>query len=147
MIRLESAFRALFWLCFVGLTGLALSPAPYLPTMDIFNWWDKAQHVIGFGSLTVSALLAYPQTSNWKVVALLCLHGCLIEVLQYFSGYRFGDWQDAAADSVGVALGLALFVLLARFDFTLRLLGQSNHEGKEDTRAAEQEDQKASSSR
>ena len=144
MIRLERAFRTLFWLCFVGLTGLALSPAPYLPPMDIFNWWDKAQHVIGFGSLTMSAQLAYPQTPKWKVAALLCLHGCLIEVLQYFSGYRFGDWQDAAADSVGVALGLGLFVLLARFDFTLRLLGQSNHEGKEDTRAAEQEDQKAS---
>ena len=144
MIRLESAFRALFWLSFVGLTGLALSPAPYLPPMEIFNWWDKAQHAIGFGSLTLSALLAYPQTSKWKVVALLCLHGCLIEVLQYFSGYRFGDWQDAAADSVGVALGLVLFVLLARFDFTLRLLGQSNHEGKEDTSAECQDDQKSS---
>ncbi len=115
--------------------------------MDIFNLWDKAQHAIGFGSLTLSALLAYPKTSKWKVVALLCLHGCLIEVLQYFSGYRFSDWQDAAADSVGVALGLALFVLLARFDVMLRLLGQNIHEGKEDTRAAEQEDQKASSSR
>ena len=144
MIRLESAFRALFWLSFVGLTGLALSPAPYLPPMEIFNWWDKAQHAIGFGSLTLSALLAYPQTSKWKVGALLCLHGCLIEVLQYFSGYRFGDWQDAAADSVGVALGLVLFVLLARFDFTLRLLGQSNHEGKEDTSAECQDDQKSS---
>ena len=112
--------------------------------MDIFNWWDKAQHVIGFGSLTMSAQLGYPKTSKWKVVALLCLHGCLIEVLQYFSGYRFGDWQDAAADSVGVALGLALFVLLAKFDFTLRLLGQSIHESKEDTKSACQDDQKAS---
>ena len=143
MIRLERAFRALFWLCFVGLTGLALSPAPYLPPMDIFNWWDKAQHAIGFGSLTMSALLAYPQTSKWKVGALLCLHGCLIEVLQYFSGYRFGDWQDAAADSVGVALGLALFVQLTRFDLMLRLLGLSIHTGKEETSAACQDDQKA----
>jgi VanZ family protein len=111
--------------------------------MDIFNWWDKAQHAIGFGSLTMSALLAYPQTSKWKVGALLCLHGCLIEVLQYFSGYRFGDWQDAAADSVGVVLGLALFVQLTRFDLMLRLLGLSIHMGKEETSAACQDDQKA----
>ena len=117
MIRLEVAFRAIFWLCFVGLTGMALSPAPYLPPLDIFNWWDKAQHAIGFGSLTVSALLAYPQAPKWKVAVLLCLHGCLIEVLQYFSGYRFGDWQDAAADGVGVAIGLALYVILIRFNF------------------------------
>ena len=114
MIRLERAFRALFWLCFVGLTGLTLSPAPYLPPMDIFNWWDKTQHVIGFGSLTMSALLAYPKTSKWKVVALLCLHGCLIEVLQYFSGYRFGDWEDAVADAVGVVLGLLVYQLCMR---------------------------------
>ncbi len=117
MIRLEVAFRAIFWLCFVGLTGLALSPAPYLPPLDIFNWWDKAQHAIGFGSLTVSALMAYPQAPKWKVAVLLCVHGCLIEVLQYFSGYRFGDWQDAAADGVGVAIGLALYVILIRFNF------------------------------
>mgnify|MGYP000685659711 CR=1 FL=1 len=117
MIRLEVAFRAIFWLCFVGLTGLALSPAPYLPPLDIFNWWDKAQHAIGFGSLTVSALLAYPQAPKWKVAVLLCVHGCLIEVLQYFSGYRFGDWQDAAADCLGVAIGSALYVILIRFNF------------------------------
>lgn len=141
MIRLESVFRVFFWLSFVCLTGLALSPAPFLPPMDIFNWWDKAQHAIGFGSLTMSALLAYPQTSKWKVGALLCLHGCLIEVLQYLSGYRFGDWQDAAADSVGVALGLALFVQLTRFDLMLRLLGLSIHTGKEETSAACQDDQ------
>ena len=146
MIRLEVTFRALFWLCFMSLTGLALSPAPYLPPLDIFNWWDKAQHAIGYGSLTVSALLAYPHKSKWKVAALLCMHGCLIEVLQYFSGYRYGDWQDALADGLGVALGLAFFVLLARFDFMLRLIGQSEHKGKGEISAPGEEDANASKS-
>ena len=146
MIRLKVAFRAMFWLCFVGLTGLALSPAPYLPPLDIFNWWDKAQHAIGYGSLTVSALLAYPNKSKWKLAALLCFHGCLIEVLQFFSGYRYGDWQDALADGLGVALGLAFFVLLARFDFMLRLIGQSEHVGKAEISAAGEQDANASKS-
>jgi len=146
VIRLEVAFRAMFWLCFIGLTGMALSPAPYLPPLDIFNWWDKAQHAIGYGSLTVSALLAYPHKPKWKVAALLCIHGCLIEILQYFSGYRYGDWQDALADGLGVALGLAFFVLLARFDFMLRLIGQSEHIGKGEISATGQEDANASKS-
>jgi len=146
VIRLERAFRAMFWLCFIGLTGLALSPAPYLPPLDIFNWWDKAQHAIGYGSLTVSALLAYPHKPKWKVAALLCIHGCLIEVLQYFSGYRYGDWQDALADGLGVVLGLAFFVLLVRFDFMLRLIGQSKHVGKGEISAAGEEDANASKS-
>ena len=146
MIRLEVAFRALFWLCFMSLTGLALSPAPYLPPLDIFNWWDKAQHAIGYGSLTISALLAYPYKPKWKVAALLCSHGCLIELLQYFSGYRYGDWQDALADGLGVAIGLAFFVLVARFDFMLGLIGQGVHEGKGEISAPGEEDAKASKS-
>jgi len=143
VIRLEVTFRALFWLCFMSLSGLALSPAPYLPPLDIFNWWDKAQHAIGYSSLTISALLAYPHKPKWKVAALLCIHGCLIELLQYFSGYRYGDWQDALADGLGVVLGMAFFVLLARFNFLLRLIGQSEHEGKGEISAAGEEDANA----
>ena len=82
--------------------------------MDIFNWWDKAQHAIGYGTLMVTALFAYPNTSKLRLAALLVLHGCLIEVLQYFSGYRFGDWQDAAADGAGVLIGLVFTALLKK---------------------------------
>ena len=146
MIRLEVALRAMFWLCFVGLTGLALSRAPYLPPLDIFNWCDKTQHAIGYGSLIVSALLAYPQKPKWLQTALLCFHGCLIEVLQFFSGYRYGDWQDALADGLGVVLGLALFVILARFKFMEQLICRSVHEAKGEISAAGQDDANASKS-
>lgn len=104
--------KLLFWICFAGLNALALSPAPYLPPLDIFNWWDKAQHAIGFGTLTVLAVLAYPQVSKYRVAVLLCLQGVAIEVLQYVGGYRYGDWQDAVADAVGVLLGLVLVKLI-----------------------------------
>ena len=132
MDRLLKLFRVVFWLCFIALTGLALSPAPYRPPLDIFNWWDKAQHAIGYGAFMATALLAYPKTSKLRLAALLGLHGCLIELLQYFSGYRFGDLQDAAADAVGVLLGLALFVLSSRIEFIGRLYGHSVKAKKED---------------
>ena len=99
--------KALFWLCFVALNALALSPAPYLPP-PLFDWWDKAQHAIGFGTLAVLAVLAYPGVSKLRIGLMLVASGVLIEVLQHFSGYRFGDWQDAVADGVGVVLGLGL---------------------------------------
>ncbi len=124
MDRLLKLFRALFWLCFIALTGLALSPAPYLPPMDIFNWWDKAQHAIGYGTLMMTALIAYPNTSKLRLAVLLGLHGCLIEVLQYFSGYRFGDWQDAAADGFGVFLGWVLGSMVQSLIFS-KLEGKS----------------------
>ena len=124
MDRLLKLFLVVFWLCFIALTGLALSPAPYLPPLDIFNWWDKAQHAIGYGTLMVTALLAYPKTAKLRLAALLGLHGCLIELLQYFSGYRFGDWQDAAADGVGVLLGWVLGSMVQSLIFS-KLEGKS----------------------
>ena len=100
--------KFLFWTSFVVINILALSPAPYLPPLEIFNWWDKAQHAIAFGVLAVLAVLAYPEASRLRIAFLLIGQGVLIELLQYFGGYRFGDWQDAVADGVGVLLGLAM---------------------------------------
>jgi len=106
--------KILFWICFFGLNALALSPAPYLPP-DLFDWWDKAQHAIGFGTLAVLAVLAYPDVSKFRIGLLLVAWGVLIEVLQHLGGYRFGDWQDALADGVGVVLGLVLAQGVLRF--------------------------------
>ena len=107
MINFSNFRKALFWLCFVAVNSLALSPAPYLPP-DLFNWWDKAQHAIAFGVLAVLAVLAYQEASRLRIALLLIGQGVLIELLQYYGGYRFGDWQDAVADGVGVLLGLAM---------------------------------------
>ena len=103
---MKLTFKFLFWLCFLALNALALSPAPYLPPLEVFNWWDKAQHAIGFCTLAFLAALAYPLVSRYRLAALLCLQGIAIEVLQYWGGFRFGDWEDAVADAVGVVLGL-----------------------------------------
>ena len=108
MIKFSNLRKALFWACFLAINILALSPAPYLPPLEIFNWWDKAQHAIAFAVLAVLAVLAYPEASRLRIAFLLIGQGVLIEVLQYYGGYRFGDWQDAVADGVGVLLGLAM---------------------------------------
>jgi hypothetical protein len=67
-------------------------------------------------------------------------------VLQYFSGYRYWDWQDALADGLGVVLGLALFVIVTRFKFMEQLICLSVHEGKGEISAAGQDDANASKS-
>ena len=113
--------KSIFWLCFVALNALALSPAPYIPPLEIFNWWDKAQHAIAFAALAVLAVLAYPESSKRRIAFLLIGQGVLIEVLQYFSGYRYGDWQDALADGVGVLLGLGLVAWLMRLEWFKRM--------------------------
>ena len=117
-------FKFLFWVGFIGLNALALSPAPYLPPFEVFNWWDKAQHAIGFGTLAVLAALAYPHVSKLRLGVLLCLQGVAIELLQHWGGYRFGDWQDALADAVGVVLGLCLAHVLGKVAAVSKLLNK-----------------------
>ena len=121
MFNFSLVLKGMFWLCFMAVNTLALSPAPYLPPL-VFDWWDKAQHAIAFGTLTVLAVLAYPGVSKFRIGFLMLALGVLIEVLQYFSGYRYGDWQDAVADGVGVLVGLGSAVLLMRFDGLVHLL-------------------------
>jgi VanZ family protein len=116
--------KSIFWLCFVALNTLALSPAPYIPPLEIFNWWDKAQHAIAFAALAVLAILAYPEASKLRIAFLLIGQGVLIEVLQYFSGYRFGDWQDAVADGVGVLGGLVGVTGLMQIEWLSQLVGR-----------------------
>jgi VanZ family protein len=108
MNKFHRYLKFLFWTSFVAINILALSPAPYLPPLEIFNWWDKAQHAIAFAALAVLAVLAYPEGPKRRIAFLLIVQGVLIEVLQYFSGYRYSDWQDALADGLGVLLGLAI---------------------------------------
>ena len=108
----------MFWVCFLAINILALSPAPYLPPLEIINWWDKAEHAIAFAvlaELAVLAALAYPEASRLRIALLLMGQGVLIEVLQYYGGYRFGDWQDAVADGVGVLVGLVVVRGFVRF--------------------------------
>jgi VanZ family protein len=127
LISMDAAKRLvsfLFWLCFIALNALALSPAPYLPPLEILNWWDKAQHAIGFGTLAVLAALAYPHVSKLRLGVLLCLQGVAIELLQHWGGYRFGDWQDALADTVGVVLGLCLAHVLGKVAAVSKLLNK-----------------------
>jgi VanZ family protein len=121
MFKFSVVLKGAFWVCFVVINALALMPGSYLP--PVFNWWDKAQHAIAFGTLTVLAVLAYPGVSKFRIGFLMLALGVLIEVLQYFSGYRYGDWQDAVADGVGVLVGLISAVLLMRFDGLVQLMG------------------------
>jgi hypothetical protein len=102
--------RAAFWLVTLAVLVLTLIPAQqvqYLP----FNFWDKAQHALAFGVLTGLGLWAWPlRHHRLKLIAGLVLLGGGIEVAQYLTGWRHGEWADWAADVLGVVL-VALFRL------------------------------------
>ena len=97
-----------FWICVLGTVFLSLVPVALLP--QAFNWWDKAQHALGFAVLTILGLLAYPKL-RWQLPWGLLLLGAFIEVAQAVSGWRQGDWLDLLADAAGVLVVMTAWYL------------------------------------
>lgn len=91
-----------FWGAVVAVLTLSLMPTSWLAP-QVFNWWDKAQHALGFMTLGLLGWWAYPATTR-RVWLCLLFFGAAIEVLQHLSGWRFGDPLDWLADALGVLL-------------------------------------------
>lgn len=89
-------------LAMLSVTVLALIRVEHLQ-LPILNWWDKAQHVLAFAVLTSWALFAWP-TKTYVVLVGMLTFGALIELAQWFVGYRYAEWADWAADIVGIVL-------------------------------------------
>ncbi|MQM37421.1 hypothetical protein KBTX_01421 [wastewater metagenome] len=84
---------------------LSLTPAPPSPPVGLS--WDKAQHALAY------AVLAWWFAQAWRrrvptVALLLFVIGLVLEGLQGLGGERTMSLADAAANGVGVALGLVI---------------------------------------
>jgi VanZ family protein len=97
-----------FWCALTTVVVLSLMPGPMLPSA--INFWDKAQHALGFFGLTWLALLAYPRKARPQLGVVLLLLGGAIELAQWATGWRQGDWLDLLADAVGISTALALWL-------------------------------------
>lgn len=95
--------------CFVlggVVTALSLMPASDLPEASLLIW-DKAQHALAWLGVGVLGVCGYPNRHLF-VLMIAWVWSITIEVLQHASGERMGDWQDALANGIGLALALAV---------------------------------------
>ncbi len=98
--------KVIFWCALTTVLALSLMPGPMVPTG--LHFWDKAQHFLGFFGLTGLGLLAYPKKPLLHMAGYFLLLGGFIEVAQWATGWRQGDWLDLLADALGT--GSALLV-------------------------------------
>jgi VanZ family protein len=85
-----------------------LTPAP--PDLEFglqLPQFDKLEHCGAYLLMTSWFAAALPGR-GWLVFLVLVFAalGGLIEILQYLTGWRDGDWWDWAADCLGVALAI-----------------------------------------
>jgi VanZ family protein len=89
---------------------LCVIPTVYLPS-GLFDWWDKAQHVLAFFCLSFLGILGYPKSIT-KISLGLLMYGGLIEIIQSLTGWRFGEWVDWLADGVGILFSVVALKIL-----------------------------------
>ena len=108
-VLLKQAMPFIFGFGLVLATVLLLMPSYAVP--KAFDFYDKAQHSLVFVTLSLAGLMTYQE--RLKTVCLgLCVYGGLIEVLQStLTMTRHGDVFDWFADSVGIVVGLVLYLL------------------------------------
>ncbi|MGB4583516.1 MAG: VanZ family protein [Rhodoferax sp.] len=94
-------WRSSFWSLVLITLWLSLIPADQVPSA--FHFRDKAQHALGFTGLALLGLMAYPGRIRLLMLGLALLGAC-IEVAQWMTGWRQGDWQDWVADCVGLVM-------------------------------------------
>lgn len=96
------AMRWMWRLAMALVLILALLPVSYLRS-PVFDWWDKGQHVLAFAVLTSWALLLWPKAVRQVLLGMLA-YGAAIEAAQWFIGWRYAEWTDLAADTLGIAI-------------------------------------------
>ncbi len=98
--------RKLLWLLFAvaacAVVYFTLQPGP---SGSVFTWWDKLQHFIAYGTLS---LLAGLTAQSWRrallYALLLALAGYALEFIQPYVGRSY-DLADALANALGCIFG------------------------------------------
>ncbi len=101
-------YRQLWWTGGWGLVALVayLSLMPNPPVPFQFHMVDKVEHGLAYAALSwwFCQLYVSPKSRLLLCVALVG-YGALIEILQGMTGYRYFEYADMLADSIGVLLG------------------------------------------
>ncbi|WP_172448633.1 VanZ family protein [Caulobacter mirabilis] len=100
---------AIFILGCAIILWLSLAPSDELP---LANVWDKLKHSAAYAVLTLAGAAAFPR---WIPLVALALFGfgVVVELIQAAMPYgRQGDVRDALANTIGIAVGAGLTLLI-----------------------------------
>ncbi len=86
-----------------------LSLIPHSPQPMHFEYSDAVEHALAYGLLMLWFSQTYQKLAHRILLAaLLIALGVSVEFLQRMTGYRYFEYSDMLANSVGVLLGWAL---------------------------------------
>ena len=103
-LKLIRAWYALGTMMLIAVAAVSLMPVPDTGVND------KASHLLTYFLLAGwFGLLARARVMLAWTLAALIAYGILLELLQGQTGYRFAEWGDVVANSIGAVAGIALY--------------------------------------
>ena len=97
------AFRAGFLIIICAISYLALTP---IELDGLQHTWDKGNHLAAF--IMLAFFIDFSVSGYWRKWLGLVIYGAVIEVAQWFSGYRVFELTDILADSIGITIYISL---------------------------------------
>ena len=103
---------SIYALAVAAVLYVTLSPIEALPPPSGLG--DKLEHTLTWAVLTLMGLALSPRRT-WQIPAFTVTLGAAIEGLQAVLPFnRSGDWRDFAADALGVAAVMAVWMAARR---------------------------------
>lgn len=104
---LRRVWLATGWLWVAAVFYISLMPHPPEPVS--FNGVDKLEHLLAYAGLMLWFCQVYPDYGmRMRLFVALTAMGVCIEFLQGMGGYRYFEYVDMLANTLGVLLGWGL---------------------------------------
>ena len=107
---MSKAYKLIFFLSIFVIFYFSVVPASDIPNIALLSFLtDKAIHFLIFLYLSSIGLLSRFKFSNIYLLIAIFSFGLLIEIIHFYHPYRYFEFADLAANSLGILLASFIF--------------------------------------
>ena len=107
---MSKAYKLIFFLSIFVIFGFSVVPASDIPNIAALSFLtDKAIHFLIFLYLSSLGILSRFKLSNLYLLLAIFSFGLLIEIIHFYHPYRYFEFADLAANSLGILLASFIF--------------------------------------
>ena len=107
---MSKAYKLIFFLSIFVIFYFSVIPAFAIPNIASLSFLtDKAIHFLIFLYLSSIGLLSRFKFSNIYLLIAIFSFGLLIEIIHFYHPYRYFEFADLAANSLGILLASFIF--------------------------------------
>jgi len=106
----SKAYKLIFFLSIFIIFYFSVVPASDIPNIALLSFLtDKVIHFLIFLYLSLIGLLSRFKFSNIYLLIAIFSFGLLIEIIHFYHPYRYFEFADLAANSLGILLASFIF--------------------------------------